>query len=591
MCGIAGILLKRGADEALVRRTAEALQASIVHRGPDDYGVHVRPDRAFLNRRLAIVDRAGGHQPVYAGQQQRQGIVYNGEVYNYRTLRAPLEAAGIPFHTDSDTEVVLNVLATRGVAGLADLEGMFGLCYWDDDANGGEGEVILARDAFGMKPLYVYEDAQRIIFSSELSAIRALPDVRLTLSPDGVREYLTLRYVSAPHTVYREIRRVAPGHYMRLTRDGVQEYPYEDLTDYQAMPDLFSFEEAKEELHRLLSESVQAHLIGEVPIALLLSGGIDSSVLGSLLWQMGARMECFNIGFPEVNEFAYSQAIADQTGFTLHNISVTVEEMAAAVPRILAAHDEPIADPACFPLSLLCDHVKRHATVVLSGEGADELFAGYPQYGSFRQPLRFRDRYQRFMRDSVYFLDTADIAPGVSDGAAWERFQKYFVGNNTLAQMSTFDMKTWVPDNLMMKADKILMRHSLEGRFPFLYKPLLRFARRLPESFLVAPDGKGKSVLREAFAAALPESILTRPKMGFSVPVPEIMVMLREQVGDLFAASRTSDLAGILDFDRIAGKWDAFFAGDRSEAWRLWSLFVMVAWLEKDRAAVLESAA
>ena len=416
MCGIAGIILKGHDDRDYVSTVVESLQAQIHHRGPDHFGAHIRNDRGFLNRRLAIVDIAGGEQPIY-GAGGAAGIVYNGEVYNYRALRERLEGRGAQFSTQSDTEVVLQGFLLDREEILEQLEGMFALCLWDERTN----DIILARDAFGMKPLYLYEDGRQVIFSSELQAILALPGLDLTLDPAGFADYLTFRYTPSPNTIYRRIRRLAPGTFVGLGSNGVSvERSFCDLQELHAVPDASrDFDDAADELRELLKQSVKAHLIGEAPIALMLSGGVDSSALAAMLNALDVRMEGFNIGFPQVNEFEYSTSVAKRHNITLHNIEITPEELVGGIPDILNRLDEPVADPAQFPLYFLCADIRQFAKVVLSGEGADEIFAGYPQYARHTDSLTWRDALPNFLKASWYFLDPDPILETDRDRAGW----------------------------------------------------------------------------------------------------------------------------------------------------------------------------
>jgi asparagine synthase (glutamine-hydrolysing) len=324
---------------------------------------------------------------------------------------------------------------------------------------------------------------------------------------------------------------------------------------------------------------VKSHLIGEVPIALLLSGGVDSSILAAILHRLDAPMACFNIGFPEVNEFAYSSAVAQKYGFPLHNIEITQDELVACFPRILAELDEPIADPAQFPLYLLCRHVRQHATVVLSGEGADELFGGYPQYLTHELPLSGRERLPHFLQSSYYFLDGDQFMRRVPVDGGWRRTVKYFRGDTVLGAMSNYDLSTWIPENLMMKADKMAMRHSLEGRFPYLNRQLVALVRSLPPKFLIAPDGEFKKILKDSFAPLLPESILKRPKMGFTVPVHLLLDKFCDLYLDALASLEKSEFAELVDLAAFRGLFERFLGNDRGEALRNWTLFVLTTWV------------
>lgn len=576
MCGVAGVVLKGVPNRQFVEDCLVHLKRDLEHRGPDSYGVHVEGNYGFLNRRLAIVDIAGGDQPIY-NETGDVGIVYNGEVYNHAELKARYEEKGIQFRTSSDTEVVLQGYVRDGVASFAALEGMFAFCIW----NSRTGEIYVARDVFGMKPLYLYEDRRMIIFASEIGAISNVPGVDMALDPRAVRDYLAFRYVVGPYTIYRNIRRVAAGTYVRLSAAGCREHVFADLCQKTRASVQISYAEAQEELRSVLLESVRSHLIGEVPIALLLSGGVDSSILAALLHRLQVPMHCFNIGFSEVNEFAYSNAVAEKYGFQMHNIEISSNDIADSFPNILRHLDEPVADPAQFPLYLLCSRIRRYATVVLSGEGADELFGGYPQYLTHTQPLTGSERLPHFLASSYYFLENDSYMPKVPIDGGWRRTAKYFQGETILGAMSNYDLATWIPENLMMKADKMAMRHSLEGRFPYLNRRLVSLVRSLPSSFLIGPNNAFKRILKDAFAEMVPATVLARPKMGFTVPVRQLLQGFAERYRETLDGLVQTDLAEILDLEAVRSLFERFVQRDGEETLLNWSLFILTSWVSE----------
>ncbi|WP_262689851.1 asparagine synthase (glutamine-hydrolyzing) [Kordiimonas aestuarii] len=574
MCGIAGIFLKKSADRAYVDTATDIMQKAIFHRGPDSFGAHVEDDRAFLNRRLAIVGIAGGEQPIY-GADKKAGIVYNGEVYNYRELREDLRGKGHAFATHTDTEVVLKNYLEKGVDSFADLEGMFGLCIWDERSD----EIVLARDSFGMKPLYLYEDAEKFVFASELNAILEVPGVDASLSADGLQSYLTFRYCVGGHTLFRNIRRIEPGTYVKLSRKGAYHFSFSDLSELRPEPFAGTYEEAKEELHALLLKSVKMHLIGEVPIALLLSGGVDSSVLAGILHELGTNMECFNIGFDEVNEFEFSTAVADKYGFKMHNIELSAAAMESEFEAIVSGLDEPIADPAQIPLHILSREVKKSATVVLSGEGADELFCGYPQYWRCRDEISHSASLPTYLKNSYYFLNNNQYLKQPGGNGLWPTTRKYFAGSTTFGAMSKYDFKTWVPDNLMMKADKIAMKHSLEGRFPFLNREIMNFAQSLPTEFLLGQDGTSKRLLKDTFERLLPSKVLKRPKMGFTVPTGTLLKHFKDLYLDSISMLRDTEVDEFLELQKIEDSFTSFLNGRDDFALRCWTTMILCVWL------------
>lgn len=570
MCGIAGIVRKTGVGSALAE-SALRLQSALHHRGPDGVGAHRDSNRVFMNLRLAIVDRAGGDQPIWS-EDRRVGIVYNGEVYNYRELRAELEGRNVRFHTNSDTEVVLRMYETYGVDSFERLSGMFGFCIWDDRS----GEVFLVRDHLGIKPLYLYEDAEKFVFSSEIRGILSQPEVDTELDPAGFQDYLTFRYIQSPVSLFKRIRRLDAGTYIRIRGGQAVQYRYWEPEYKEPLRDP-SPEHALEELAALFKRAVSSQLMGEVPIGVLLSGGLDSSAIAYFVHELGANLTTFNIGFPEVNEFQYSRAVAKAFGLAHIEVEMSVDELVARSQDVIMALDEPIADPACFPLHRLCDELQRQVTVVLSGEGGDELFGGYPQYkqllGSDVDP---RAQFTEFLDRSWYFRDGSSFLRDEHFPPHELRHRKYFSGKRLLNGMLNFDVKTWLPDNLMMKADKILMSKSLEGRFPFLDKDLFAFAAGLPDHFKISPEGTSKWLLKRLMEPKLPQEVTHRPKMGFTVPVDVLLQRLQSTVED--AAHASTPLSDVLKVDKLQNVVQDYYRRGHGSALRVWTIFVLTQW-------------
>ena len=465
---------------------------------------------------------------------------------------------------------------------------MFAFAIWDDRAE----EIFLVRDRFGMKPLYIYEDGKRFVFSSELKGILSLPDIDGAIDPFGVQDYLTFRYVQAPYTLFKNIRKLDAGTYLRIGKNlaGIMssaQYRYWEL-DYKETSPPQDIEESKEILSKLLEDSVKSQLMGEVPIGVLLSGGLDSSAIAYYVHSLGADLTTYNIGFPEVNEFEFSREVAKAYGLKHREITVTTQDHLSRFQEVVWALDEPIGDPACFPLYRLCEELKKDVTVVLSGEGGDELFSGYPQYkATAGLDTPHRERFMPFLERSYYYMDALkylkrnDIAP------QHLRHQKYFNGLPVINGMLSYDMRTWFPENLMMKADKILMAHSLEGRFPFLDNKLFDFAARLPTDYKLRkgnnPDGSGyisKWILKEVMVPKLPETIIHRPKMGFTVPVPEMLRTLKSQVLETIESKTlaNSALGEVVDFSSIKDLANDFYNGNDGNALQVWTHFILAAW-------------
>ena len=576
MCGIAGIWLKHSADPQRLDRAAALFRQSLHHRGPDAFGLH-RSERAlFVNLRLAIVDRgAAGNQPFYA-PGRRQGIVYNGEVYNWAALRAPLEA-GFPFVSHTDTEVVLASWLAHGDDALAALNGMFAVCLWDEDRD----SFVLARDRFGAKPLYVYEDEHCIAFASELKALLGLEGLDLSLDPQGFQDYLAMRYNLAPRTQFRRIEKLPAGQLLRF--EGGRRQParaFAALEIAEPAPDR-SAADYVDELDALLTRSVRGQLMGEVPIGVLLSGGLDSSTIAAYVHKAGANLKTYSIGFPEVNEFAYARDVAQRFGLDHIELCITQDELRAQTDRVLRELDEPIADPACFALSRLCQRVAEDVTVMLSGEGGDELFAGYAQHQLVAQEGQLsRDAAfgQYFLR-AAYNPDANDWLRDKALPAAHLRYRAGFDRADTLLSgMQTYELRTWLPEDLMMKADKIGMAHSLEGRFPFLDNEVFAFAARLPRAMKIPAAGASKQVLRDLVARHLPASVIERPKMGFSVPPGYIMAPLHGRLMGAIEQLRRTPVAEVLDLDAIALLMTRLYSGQPVAGFKAWNLAVLLLW-------------
>ncbi|MBV8380749.1 MAG: asparagine synthase (glutamine-hydrolyzing) [Paucibacter sp.] len=576
MCGIAGIWLKHTADPQRLDRAAAHFRESLHHRGPDAFGMH-RSERAlFVNLRLAIVDRgAVGNQPFYA-PGGRQGIVYNGEVYNWAALRQPLEAR-FPFVSHTDTEVVLASWLAQGDAALAALNGMFAVCLWEED----KSSFLLARDRFGAKPLYVYEDEHCIAFASELKALLGLDGLDLALDPHGFQDYLAMRYNIAPRTQFRRIEKLPAGHLMRFEQGRrVEARPFATLAVHEAPQDRPESDYV-DELDALLTRSVQGQLMGEVPIGVLLSGGLDSSTIAAYVHKAGAHLKTYSIGFPEVNEFAYARDVAQRFGLDHIELCITQDELRAQTDRVLRELDEPIADPACFALSRLCQRIAEDVTVMLSGEGGDELFAGYTQHqlalneGQLPRDAAFGQYFQR----AAYNPEANDWLRDKALPAAHLRYRAGFDAADTLLSgMQTYELNTWLPEDLMMKADKIGMAHSLEGRFPFLDNEVFEFAARLPRAMKIPGPGTSKHVLRQLVARHLPKSVIERPKMGFSVPPGYIMAPMHGRLMGAIEQLRSTPVSEVLDLDTIATLMTRLFTGQPVAGFKAWNIAVLLLW-------------
>lgn len=573
MCGIAGIHFKSPADPSVLDRHEDVFRSAMRHRGPDAFGAHRSAHGLYTNSRLSIVDRQGGDQPIYSHDRHR-GIVYNGEVYNWAELRAGIGDSW-SFRTHTDTEAVLAAVLQDAAGGLAKLNGMFALCVWDDR----DGSLLLARDRFGAKPLYVYEDDEKLAFASELRTLLSLDGLDHALDPIGFQDILSYRYALAPRTMFRRISKLTAGCALswRAGRSAIMRFAelgMHEAREPQSEPELL------QELDLLLEKSVRGQLMGEVPIGVLLSGGLDSSTIAAYVQRAGARLKAYSIGFPEVNEFAYSREVARQFDLDYTEVLLTQEELRQRLDPVLQAMDEPMADPASFALSRLCESIRKDVTVVLSGEGGDELFAGYAHHQLCLQPGLDRDlAYAHFFLRSANFTDANQFLREKSLPPHHLRLRAHFDrADSILNGMQAVELHGWLPENLMMKADKVLMSHSLEGRFPFLDNDLMSFASRLPQSARIPHAGASKHLLRRLMQDRLPRSVLDRQKMGFTVPPSFFLHGLRERLLASVERLRAGPVDDVLDLQALGNLIESYYRGEPVPALKLWNVAVLLLW-------------
>lgn len=573
MCGICGAVtpaaVKNGEYAAVVGQMA----SRIAHRGPDGHGSATNRLGVFAHVRLAIVDVAGGRQPIF-NEDGSAGIVFNGEIYNYQELRAGLVARGHTFKTKTDTEVVLHLFEEYGTQAFGKLIGMFAFALWTAD------RVYIARDQVGIKPLYYGWRGESLFFCSELKGMMVVPGMDFSICPAGVRRYLTFRYFPSAETVFNGVKKLPAAHYLEVANGEATVKRYYDLSEHVRIT---SPGERVEAIHETMREVVGSQLMGEVPIGLTLSGGVDSSAIAHYINRLGASLETFNIGFPGVNEFRYSEGVARRFFLSHTMVMMNPSELAGYLPKYVNAIDEPLADAACLPLYKLCETIRDKVTVVLSGEGGDEIFGGYPQYASTLASFNKSSdgAFQSFLRASWYFMDNDDLFGGAalnpSEIPARERFK-----GSPLTAMTAYDMHTWIPENLMMKADKILMAHSLEGRFPFLDLRMMELAAGIPDNEKIGKDGTTKRVLKNAMRGILPVEVIDRPKMGFTVPIGELLKTVESTVQD--AMRSVTALETVISRDALISRLEGHFDGSRPDPLRIWTIFILYHWITQNQS-------
>ena len=614
MCGIVGLYIPDAApDQALLGRMNGALR----HRGPDGEGYFAHGPVALAMRRLAIIDLQTGDQPIF-NEDGTVAVVFNGEIYNYRELRTELTRQGHRFTTQSDTEVLVHGYEAWGDDLPRHLNGMFAFALWDTR----ERRLFLARDQLGIKPLYYAQlPGGGLTFASELKALHPVPGWNREIDPVALDWYLATRYIPAPRSIYQGVRKLPPAHYLTVGSDEpLQLHHYWDVT---FTPDpTRSWAAWKEGLQERLAHAVHRRMIADVSLGAFLSGGIDSSIIVGLMADAtSGPVRTFSVvfpGWPGLDESAYARQVAER--FNADHTEVVVEaDIATEWPTMASYLDEPFADPATFPTWLMARQTRHHVKVVLTGEGADELFAGYGWYGwplprpvpaALRKPLR--RLVQRLLagrrgRHTVTARLAPDFATFYAESIlssitqAEERIRLY--RPDWLAHLETFapqadladlfastadrpwqsriqelDLKVWLEGDPLVKVDRTTMAVSLEARVPFLDPRLVEWTAQMPPN-LHRRDGVSKWGLRNAFADLLPEEILRRPKHAFDVPVGDwLRRPLRSQLES--ALDDQSPLWQVLRREPVRAIAQAHLAGRRDFARELWTLLHLAFWWE-----------
>ncbi|MEO8673983.1 MAG: asparagine synthase (glutamine-hydrolyzing) [Casimicrobiaceae bacterium] len=535
MCGIAGII---DSTQATPPGVLHEMLTAIRHRGPDGEGIHVEPGVAIGMRRLAVIDLATGNQPLRA--RGGQVLVFqNGEIYNYRALRGELERAGCAFATASDTEILAQGYDRWGIDGLlARVDGMYAFAILDRDAR----VLHLARDRFGEKPLFYAAKDGRFAYSSDLGTLAALPWVGARIDPLSLSRYLALHYVPGEATIYRHVRRVLPGERLEIALDA----PSAKRVRYYVPPLAAAAPLADDALAALVEHAVASRLVADVPVGAFLSGGLDSSIVAAVAARHLPGVLTFSMGFASVehDESEFARELATTIASRHHHFRFDESSFATLLPEVAAALDEPVGDQAMLPVYWLAREARQHATVVLSGEGADEVFAGYGYYGPFAPNPGMLANVKRALgaddpTTATHLIDNtppvtpsgfplltdyagrARLMPGaVPEVDAWEAtlLRWLAAAHDPLQRATAADLATWLPDDLLVKYDRMAMAVSLEGRAPFLQPDLVAAALALPPAERMS-GGQSKVALRRIAKRWLPERIHARRKQGFVLPM------------------------------------------------------------------------
>jgi len=611
MCGIAGIvnLNGRGIEEGILKRMAATLR----HRGPDDEGVYISPKAGLAHKRLSIIDVKGGHQPM-SNEDGSIHIVYNGEAYNFQTLREDLKSKGHRFKTKSDTEVVLHLYEEKGVECLKELRGMFAFAIWDVRRE----RLFLARDRVGQKPLFYQYKDNTLLFGSEIKAILEHDSVRRELNLSSLDNYLTYGYTPSPKTMFKNIKKLAPAHYLILDKNGIKIERYWKLR-YSNETKL-SFEESKERLYDLLSEATKMRLISDVPLGAFLSGGVDSSCVVALMSKLSSKkVKTFSIGFDEADfdELKYAKEISERFG-TEHKELIVKPNALRILPKLAWHYDEPFGDSSCIPTYYVSKMTRDFVTVALSGDGGDESFAGYMRY----KGIALAGHLKKLPRGLL------KIASIVGKGSYKKRFFEGLINNDDLEgtyiewlnyftqkdkrglyagrlkdslnnntegylrniisssdapkmveKIMDADVNSYLPEDLLVKVDIASMATSLESRSPFLDHKVMEFAASLPLKYKLK-GLSSKHILKEVFKDQIPLTFLNRRKKGFGVPLsnwfreqPKLKKFVRDML-----LSKESLKRGLFSKDYIEHLLDEHGRGGQYHTYRIYSLLSFEMW-------------
>lgn len=593
-----------------------------MHRGPDDDGVQVFPSVGLAMRRLAIIDLTTGHQPL-SNEDQTVTIVFNGEIYNFPILKKQLQDLGHRFRTSTDTEVIVHGYEEWGEEVCKKMNGMFAFALWDEKKK----KLMLARDRIGIKPLYYYQDEEKLVFGSEIKAILQCDDINKSIDLVALNNFLTFEYIPSPRSIFKNIRKLDPGHWLTWSRGQLKDSSY---WDYLPQLKPWKEREARQRMQEIMEDSVRLRLISDVPLGAFLSGGIDSSITVATMAQlMDTPVKTFSIGFKEssYNELKYARAVAEKYNTEHHEFILEANAM-ELTEKLVKQFDEPFGDFSIFPTYLVSKIARDLVTVALSGDGGDELFAGYDTYRAHlfaqkiykwlpgkplfnylankipptEQKKGLINSYKRFVQgtwlpESVYqarwmiFLQqqertrllSNDVLREISDYQPYDFIQRYAEQLDTdtddITRTGYIDLKTYLVDNILVKVDRMSMANSLETRVPFLDHRLVEFAFSLPPN-LKMKLFKTKYILNKTFWDYLPKEVQNRDKQGFSIPIKNwIREDLKPMMTDLLNESKIRQ-QGYFKPEYVTELMNSHIAGRENHSHKLWALMFFQKWYE-----------
>jgi asparagine synthase (glutamine-hydrolysing) len=612
MCGICGVFdfINSGIAE---KKLIKLMNSALFHRGPDDEGIFLDKSIGLGHRRLSIIDLSKkGHQPM-TNEDSTIWIVFNGEIYNFLALKEELEKKGHKFKSDTDTEVIIHSYEEYGENCVKKFNGIFAFAIWDSKKK----RLFLARDHLGVKPLYYSFQKGFFAFSSEIKALLQM-DFKFTLNKQSVDNYLSLQYVPGPETIFLEINKLLPGNLLICEKNKIHIRKFWNLevSSQKKMPENYF----TSQIRTLLEKSVKGQLISDVPLGVFLSGGLDSSIITGLATKFEGQVKTFCVGFDadeKYNELKYARLVSDHFNTEHHELTVTSEDVIKSLPKIINHFDEPMADFAAIPTYLISRFSKRKITVALTGEGADELFAGYPKYSLSKIPKKI-DLIPKILHPRVLIKAIAEASnsrkikkmakiislPETERYLEWDcvfneeekkelyvedngnhtqnlvrNYDKYFSEVKSKDHLSRFfyvDIKTWLPDDLLTKVDRMSMLASLEARVPYLDYNFVEFSANIPSDLKIKGTNT-KYIFKKAFKDIIPKEIIRRQKHGFNLPISPWFKKEIKSLLPLLTEKRTIE-RGHFDKDHVKKLINQHLDGSKDNSSKIWTLLNFELW-------------
>ena len=623
MCGIAGYFAFNKANN-LSAKDFESAVSSLKHRGPDAMGIKTLSRCQLGHVRLSIIDLSESASQPFVDSSGRYTIVFNGEIFNYKELRATLADGGYHFTSESDTEVLLYAYIEWGSEALDKLNGFFSFAIYDEETH----ELFLARDRYGIKPLLYSVQSGGFYFTSEMRSFASM-NVSLNIDEPAVSTYFQTGYIPSPFSVYHEVKKVEPGTYIHIQQNNVEIKRYYRIPYHSGKYAQLSYTDATKELRNKIIEAVQIRLISDVPLGAFLSGGVDSSVIVAAAAQHKSGLKTFSVGYkdyPYFDETSFALKVAEMHKTDHHVISLTKEDMQHGLTEVLEHIDEPFADSSCIPMHLLSKEVRKHVTVALSGDAGDELFAGYTKHSAewktrnglkkikflrhllpllqvlpqsrssyFSNKIRQINKllYGIHLSDEERYITWASVLPGTFSAELFlnknkfshkilNRFTNHFTNQNDFNDVLYADMQMVLEGDMLRKVDMMSMKNGLEVRVPFLDYRVVNFAFQLPSEMKI--DGKRrKKILKDAFQDILPPEIVHRSKMGFELPLRELLIIQWNQFQEFFDKEFIENQA-MFSYQKVEEMKSELFSSNPGEShFKIWSFLVFQSWWKNIR--------